>query len=53
MVSYLKSVNIYAYFIPYVASKKYSNVVVRIEVYFDACPKRGIVEAYFIILKKV
>jgi hypothetical protein len=53
MVSYLKSVEKHMSDIPYIAFKLYSNIVVPSWVDLDPCPKRGVVEVDFSILKKV
>jgi hypothetical protein len=53
MVSYLKSVEKHVYDIPYISFKLYNNIVVPSWVDLDPCPKRGVMEAYFRLLKKV
>ena len=52
MVSYLKSSEKHAFDIPCFTFKLYSNIVVPSSVLLDVS-KRGVVEEYFRILKKV
>jgi hypothetical protein len=53
MVSYIKNIKKNASDITYIDFKLYSNIVVPSWVDLDPCPKRGVVEVYFRILKKV
>ena len=53
MVTFLSSDKKHASNIPYIALKLYNNIVSPNWVELDQCPKRGMMEAYSMLSKKV
>ena len=52
MVTYLSSVEKHMYGIPYIDFRLYNNIVSPNWVDMDPCPKKGVVEVNFKVLKK-